>query len=106
MKFKEQIQQDAGVFLNQDEFAELHNIDGLDIPAVIDSDIVKIRGNNKAERFDGVFSSQLAVYIRPSDLPDRPVYGQHIRLDDKLYIVQECVDNDGMLEITLGANDS
>ena len=39
MSFKDQIRQDLdAVFLNVDEFAELHRIEGKEIPVVVDND--------------------------------------------------------------------
>ena len=40
MSFKDQIKQDlSDIFLNLDEFADLHRIEGKVVPVVIDSDI-------------------------------------------------------------------
>ncbi len=97
---------DLDIFFNQDEFAELHEIDGREIEAIVDSDILKIRSQNKYERFDGVYKGEVAVFIRASDFPNRPVFGQPMRLDGKLYTVVECSEDMGVLEIVLGANES
>lgn len=45
MSFKDQIRQDLdAVFLNVDEFAELHRIEGKEIPVVVDNDqLVKLK---------------------------------------------------------------
>ena len=41
MSFKDQIKQDlSDIFLNLDEFADLHRIEGKEVPVVIDSDIM------------------------------------------------------------------
>lgn len=105
-KLKDYLASDMATFLNQDEFADLHDIDGLQVLAVIDSDVLKIRSDRKSEQYDGVYAAELAVYVRATDLPDRPVHGQHMRLDGKLYVVAECTEAEGMLEILLGANES
>lgn len=97
---------DAETFINNNEFAKTHNIDGLDIPVVVDSDILKIRSNNKSEQYDGVYSGVVAVFVKASDLPERPVFGQPLRLDGKLYLVKECNEDMGVLEIILEANES
>ncbi|NLT94862.1 MAG: hypothetical protein GXW85_04900 [Clostridia bacterium] len=97
---------DLSVFLNLEEFAEIHNINGVDVPAIVDSDTYKILSNNKSERFDGIYSGEVAIFVKACDLPHRPVFGEHLRLDDKLYLVKECNENMGILEIILGANES
>jgi hypothetical protein len=106
MSLKDQIQSDLSTFLNLDEFAESHDIDGRQVLAVVDSDILKIRSDRRSERYDGVYKGEVAVFVRAADLPSRPVYGQHMRLDGKLYLVAECTENCGMLEIVLEANES
>ena len=100
MSFKDLIQSDLAVFLNVDEFADTHNIDGRDIPAVIDRDVLKQR----SQRVDGVYSGEALLFVRLSDLPARPVVDQRMRVDSELFYVVDCNENDGLLEITLGAN--
>ena len=58
MSFRDQIKQDlSDVFLNLDEFADLHRIEGKEVPVVIDSDIMaklsKI-GDNRIHGMDVV----------------------------------------------------
>jgi len=101
MGFKEQIQQDIGVFLNSDEFADLHDIDGEQIACVFDNDIFQ-----KGQAVDGVFSNAKKLFIKASDIPDRPVSGQHIRVNGELYLVSDSTEVMGILEITLEANES
>lgn len=94
------------VFFNFDEFAETHNIDGVDMVAIIDSDVLKIRSNYKQDQYDGVYKGELAVFVRETDINERPVFGQRLRLNGKLYLVVECTEDMGVLEIVLEANDS
>ena len=105
--FKDYLNADMETFFNTGEFAEMHDIDGQEIPAVIDSDILKTRGNNQRDaQHEGVFRGELAVFVQSSYFPERPVIGQHMRLDGKLYLVEDCAEAQGVLEITLGANES
>lgn len=106
MRFKDFIQRDLDVFLNLDEFAEMHEIDGQEIAAVVDKDIIKTYSNNKYERYDGVYKGEIIVYIKADDFTKRPVFGQHIRVDGKLYLVVECNEDAGILEIVLGSNEA
>jgi hypothetical protein len=102
MNFKEQIQEDAGVFLNPGEFADTYNIDGVEMPAIIDSDILKQR--SQVPVVDGLYSEVVVLYIRLTDVGTKPVVNQRMRIDGELYHVIESNDNDGLLEITLGTN--
>lgn len=105
-KLRDYLLSDTAVFFNLDEFAELHDIDGLQVPVIVDSDVLKTRSNNKTERYDGIYAAEIAVYVKTVDLPARPVYGQHVRLDGKLYTVIESTETGGILEIVLRANES
>ncbi|MFY0545458.1 hypothetical protein [Brevibacillus sp. H7] len=109
MSFKDEIQKDLGVFINMDEFAEVHNVNGQDIPVLIDADLLKGRQRMPADLYHaaaGVFIEQITVYARLSDLGERPVIGQRLYLDDELYLVANCNEQMGILEITLEANRS
>lgn len=104
-KLKDYMASDLAAFFNQDEFAELHDIDGRQITAVVDRDVVRDY-SRLLERRDGVYVGEIAVFVRSTDLPDRPVKGQHLRLDGELYLVTECAESAGVLEITLEANEA
>jgi hypothetical protein len=106
MSFKEQIAADMAAFLNVDEFGQIHNIDGNEILLVSDSDLTKSRTNSQSNNFDGIYTGEIAIFVRAADLSSRPVFGQLMRLDGKPYIVSECNENFGILEIKLGANES
>lgn len=106
--FKDAVAADIkSTFINALEFADTHNIDGTDVLCVVDSDILQERSSKAASEYaEGVFRAQILVYIAKEDLPVRPVYGEVIRLDGDLYLVQECIENMGVLEITIEANDT
>lgn len=101
MRFKDQLALDTAVFLNAGEFAGLHDIDGEQITCVFDNDVLQ-----KGQAVDGVYSSMKKLFIKSADLHDRPVVGQHIRVDGELYLVSDSTEAMGILEITLEANES
>ena len=100
--FKDFLAADLATFMNPDEFAETHDIDGQQIACIVDSDILKERGQS----VPGVYAGGKMLFVKTSDLEDRPVPGQYLRLDGKLYVVADCNESGGMLEITLGANEA
>ena len=101
MRFKDQLALDTAVFLNAEEFADIHDIDGEQVTCVFDNDIFQ-----KGQAVDGVYNSAKKLFIKASDLPDRPVFGQRIRVDGELYLVADSTENMGILEITLEANEA
>lgn len=107
MGFKDQVNADLDVFLNLDEFAETHNIDGRQVKCIIDlDDLRKFRVNQQAVNFPGVYGSYKTLFVKAADLPNRPVIGQHLKVDGELYLVVECSEPDGMLEVSLEVNEA
>lgn len=107
MSLKEQMAADiSAVFLNPDEFAEMHDIDGNQVLALIEKDVLQERSSRKSERYDGIYKGAVTVYVKESDLGYRPVYGQSLHLDSELYLVTECYAGNGLLTVGLEANES
>jgi hypothetical protein len=92
------------VFLDTDEFAELHDINGAQVLCVIDEDISKQRSGRQSGNYDGIHMRQLTLFIKESDLGYRPERDQKMTVDSEWYLVIDCTATAGMLEIELGAN--
>lgn len=108
IRFKAAIAADIkAVFINGLEFADEHDINGQAVLCVVDRDVAQERnGPSYAEYAEGVYRSQIVVYVAADDLPERPVRGELFRLDGDRYLVDEVAENMGVLEITIEANDS
>ncbi len=104
--FKDFVKCDLETFINLDEFAEIHHIDGAPVKSIIDSDVLQIYSNVKAEQYDGIYRSVLALYVKEDDLGYRPVRDQHLDIDGSIYIVDECSSEMGILKIVLGVAES
>ena len=107
--FQEQIAADnAAIFMNESEFAEKHNLNATVCPAILQDISVAEElstGNGVTQTYPGLYGSRLQVYCKKNDLPEVPRYGQTFRVDGKLYLVESCDDNVGILTIQLIAND-
>lgn len=102
--FREQAADDLGVFLNMDEFAEEHDLNGTVTIAIVQSPTSKERFSGTARSYDvydGVTGTDVVVYCRANALPEIPVEGQRFTLDGEIYLVSQCVDEMGVLSITL-----
>ncbi|TEB13368.1 head-tail joining protein [Pelotomaculum propionicicum] len=98
--FKDYLASDLDTFINQGEFADFHDIDGRQVKCVVDSDILQPL---KQADYDIAYNATKMLFVKASDLPERPVKGQRIRLDGELFTVALCGEAGGMLEITLEA---
>lgn len=107
-KLRDYLINDVHTFLNVNDFADLHNINGHDILVVIDEDILKERPSHSLNQApsDGIFMGDIVLFIKLCDFGDPPVKGELLRLDGKIYTVTAVSKAEGLLEITLEANES
>jgi hypothetical protein len=104
MNFKEYMVQDLSAFINPDEFGEIRNINGKDIPVVIDEDLSEGRPRQPSELYynaDGIYKKRVVLYVRSADFGPRPHTEDTIKIDDELYLVAGCSEQFGVLVITL-----
>jgi len=105
MSLKDLIQADINnVFFNADEFADWHDIDGKRLLCVVDDQVIRERDGGQRNQVDGLYLDEVTLSVNQSDLPKRPVRGQVMKLDGKLYLISK-VSGVDMLEIVLEAND-
>jgi hypothetical protein len=107
MGFKDMVAADiSAVFLNPDEFGETHNLNGTDCVCVISGDETDKRSAallDSRRTPDGLSGDFVTVCVKASDLPYIPKMGTNFKVDGKLYKVDTCTNDMGMLTMTLGA---
>lgn len=104
-KFKDCIKTDLDTFINYDEFADIHDIDGKKIKCIFDEDIFKERNiSSETRHFEGVFKNVFSIFIKTEDI-EKPSISQHMYVDNYLYLVTNVSESDGMYEIELTRND-
>ena len=80
--FKEQLEKDFDdTFFNLDEFAELHTIDGNEIPVVVDNEALLSLNMGKTVETDGIFTDSIIIFVQRKYLDYEPVIGQVIEFD-------------------------
>jgi len=104
--FKDRVAADLSVFLNLDEFAEYHDIDGETVKIVLDSDLIHSRPHLYRSQFDaeGTYQNRVVFFVREADLGYRPVEGQVLELDGLQYLVAQVGEDMGLLTVTLEGN--
>lgn len=102
MNFKERIRQDIDtVFLNLEEFAELHRIEGKEIPIVIDNnELTKL----KQGQILGLVDADMLIFGRCVDFPDDMNPGRLLNVDGREMIVTNTGVDMGMIEVALKQN--
>ena len=95
------VEQDIyGIFLDIDYFGEIHSVEGVEIPIVIDDNVLKERqgGQDLA-----VANSTVLLYAHSCDIKRKPV-GELLNIDGREYIIDDWMEDMGVATITLSAN--
>jgi hypothetical protein len=99
MNFDDQLKADINaVFLNIDEFAATHIIDGQPVMCVLDADRDGLRVTDAT---DGTYIASKCVYVRAGDLAKIPVPGKRIDIDGRPFMCLSVTNESGMLEIKI-----
>lgn len=98
--FKEQVAQDIElVFLNFDEFAEPHYIEGSEILVIIDNEALEKRNQEL-----GVSEADLLFFAKSADLPPMKTPGSFLNIDNKECLVESWAEEMGISKIILRQN--
>lgn len=106
--FKTQVQNDlTGVFLNSNEFADPHNINGVDgVICVIDSDITQALRPGLG-RYEGAEKEKMTLFISVADWArcsqKEPAYNQIVSVDKVQYRIKNDDLFNGLYELSLEA---
>lgn len=104
--FKEQLEKDFdGTFFNLDEFAELHTIDGKEIPVVVDNETLIQLNMGKTVNSDGIFTDSIIIFVQKKYLDYEPVIGQVMDFDGVAYPVDNVLSDTGGYTVVLRGNE-
>lgn len=107
LSFKKQLENDFdNTFFNLKEFAELRNIDGKEVPVVVDNDTLLALNLGKSADSDGIFEDAKLFFIQRKDLDYEPVIGQIINFDGESYPIGNILEDFGGYTIILRGNES
>ena len=102
MTFKDCIKSDiADVFLDTDEFSEIHTINGKQMPAMVDEMEQIEREKRYNQDMNGAFTNQKLIYVSASDYGAAPAQGSRLVFDGTVFLVSDVVEEDGMYSITI-----
>lgn len=104
--FKEILRNDINqVFLNPDEFGEIHTIDGRQMVCMIDENEVIERSKKQVEkgRIDGIYERQIMLYVAREQFGRMPAIGASVTIDSGKYRVADVTHEAGIYSILLGA---
>ena len=104
MDFKHQVCKDIGkVFLNIEEFADYHRIEGKMVAAVFDDEQLQ---KMKQGQMLGLVEADVLIFARQKDLPPHITPGSLLNVDGRELLVVDAAFDMGMAEIALKQNRS
>ena len=75
--FKEVMKDDVNnTFMNVDEFADMHTVDGKEIPVLVDDNEIIEREKKMKSNMDGVYVKQKLIYVKADDFGSLPAIGR------------------------------
>jgi len=102
--FRDQLDLDESIFLNEEEFGESLTIDGVVCTVVQDANLADKRARGQQD-IEGVFTSRLVLHLRSDALAARPVEGQRLALGTgasiRHWYCRHVSEAEGMMEIAL-----
>lgn len=105
ISFREQVANDIeNVFFNMEEFADIHDVEGEEIPVVLYEDDNEIHDGGSARNYDGLSSDNVSLAIKRENMKEKlPANGQNFHLDKKLYKVKTVKEQMGVVFIQLAS---
>lgn len=104
MSFKDVLQKDIKqVFLNFEEYGEIHTISGQEVLIIIDENELTEREKRIRRNEGELHRKQLLFYIAAEDFGMLPDPGKILNLDGKQYKITEAENEDGIYSISLEA---
>ena len=103
MGFQDIIRKDiSSVFLQAEEFAEVLNVNGKNMLALLDDSELQERETYKSDPADGIYENALTMYVPAAEYGQQPKVGNIMRIgSDRVFTVRECIEENGLYKITM-----
>jgi hypothetical protein len=95
------VEADREIFINLDEFATEHDVDGSMIHIVLEDEQVESKDETQA-----LSQSALIMFAKTEELNGRKMQGETLYIDDVGYTVQTWLDEMGVTKVTLSLPES
>lgn len=94
-RFKDMVARDAlTVFMNMEEFAEVHEINGRRLRCIIDTN----EADTAPSLYEGVYTLLTTVYVLSSEIR-APAADEVFTIDNVMFVVKHVSDEDGLIVI-------
>lgn len=108
--FKDYMAEDVeNIFFCLDEFAETRNIDGKDMPVMVEADQLKDHSSHweagsKQNYDEGLYDAHMILYVKAADYGDPPKIGKALYLDEdaEMWTVEDFTVEAGVYRMAIG----
>lgn len=101
------VQEDIkNIFLNPEEFGEIHMVDGDEITIIIDENELIEREKKVQTMAEGLHNKQLLIFVSEKDFGPEPLINRCLELDGEYYTITDVSSEMGIYAISLEANES
>lgn len=98
MNFKSVIGEDVRrTFINADEFAQMHSINGKNVECIIDT----VENDKSLKYLEGTTTVERAVYLKAEDIDVMPQANGYINIDNELVEVYSVEHLEGLIQLQL-----
>ena len=105
--FKDMVEADRDlIFLNLDEFADVHDVDGAMINVVLEDEQLIKGSEGQGLSALALSDSTLVMYAKTEDLHGRKMAGETVYIDDVGYTVLSWLEEMGMAVVSLRVPES
>ncbi len=103
--FKNMVKADIkNVFINMDEFADVHTINGVSMAAVIDeNELLNRQLKSNLTAGAAIYKRTTLLYVAASDYGNLPAIGREVTVDGRVFRVTDSLSEGGMYSIHLEA---
>lgn len=104
--FKEQVAEDLDTFINLDEFADEHDVNGVTVKCVVQSPTEQemFQQGIAYSGYEVTHGNLTILHIKKDDFGETPVESQVVELDGESGLVKSCIEDMGLLSIYLDFN--
>lgn len=104
--FKEQVAEDLDTFINLDEFADEHDVNGVTVKCVVQSPTEQemFQQGIAYSGYEVTHGNLTILHIKKDDFGETPVESQVVELDGESGLVKSCIEDMGLLSIYLEFN--
>lgn len=104
--FKEMVASDIPTFLNADEFAETHELNGKKYTCIVQSpkEDAMFETQEIYSGFEGTHGQVIIIHIAKDDYGEVPAEGESFTVNGDYCLVDNVIDDMGILTMTLHKN--